>query len=187
LLQQGALRPVFAQNQLRAYAAPARETLQTHVRARHPTGSLYRVKTASRIGPPLEPLDQRRHHGTPLDRATYARTPRCPLELGGRFRFRLWLSRSFALDRPVDLRAIAAAAHVTPIHLVRRFRAELGTTPVAYLWRQRVATGIELLTSTGLPVSEIPPARASGPSTTSPAGSKPHRRGADSAPAPALA
>lgn len=58
-------------------------------------------------------------------------------------------------DADVDLRAIAAAAHVTPVHLVRRFRAELGTTPVAYLWRQRVATGIELLTSTGLPVSEI--------------------------------
>ena len=55
----------------------------------------------------------------------------------------------------VDLRAIAAAAHVTPAHLVRRFRAELRTTPVAYLWQQRVATGIELLTSTGLPVSEI--------------------------------
>jgi hypothetical protein len=42
-----------------------------------------------RISPPLEPLDQRRHHGTPLDRATYARTPRGLLELGGRFRFRL--------------------------------------------------------------------------------------------------
>jgi AraC-like DNA-binding protein len=58
-------------------------------------------------------------------------------------------------DTEVDLRAIAAAAHVTPSHLVRRFRAELGVTPVAYLWQRRVAAGIELLTSTGLPVGEV--------------------------------
>jgi AraC family transcriptional regulator of arabinose operon len=38
---------------------------------------------------------------------------------------------------------------------VRRFRAELGTTPMAYLWQRRVATGIDLLTHTGLPVGEI--------------------------------
>ena len=44
-----------------------------------------------RISAPLEPLDQRRHHGTPLDRAIYARTPRGRLELGGRFRFRVGL------------------------------------------------------------------------------------------------
>jgi AraC-like DNA-binding protein len=58
-------------------------------------------------------------------------------------------------DPDVHLRAIAAAAHVTPAHLVRRFRAELGTTPAAYLWEQRVTSGIELLTYTGLPVGEI--------------------------------
>jgi AraC family transcriptional regulator of arabinose operon len=58
-------------------------------------------------------------------------------------------------DRDLDLRALAAAAHVTPAHLVRRFRAELGTTPIAYLWQRRVATGIDLLTHTGLPVGDI--------------------------------
>jgi AraC-like DNA-binding protein len=58
-------------------------------------------------------------------------------------------------DPDVDLRAIAAAAHVTPAHLVRRFRAELGVTPVAYLWQRRVAAGVDLLSSTGLPVGEI--------------------------------
>ena len=58
-------------------------------------------------------------------------------------------------DPEVHLRAIAAAAHVTPAHLVRRFRAELDTTPAAYLWEQRVTSGIELLTHTGLPVGEI--------------------------------
>jgi AraC family transcriptional regulator of arabinose operon len=56
---------------------------------------------------------------------------------------------------PLDLGRIAAAAHVSPAHLVRRFRAELGTTPMAYLWQRRVATGVELLTNTGLSVNEI--------------------------------
>jgi transcriptional regulator GlxA family with amidase domain len=39
---------------------------------------------------------------------------------------------------------------------VRRFRAELGITPMAYLWQRRIATGIDLLAHTGLPVGEIP-------------------------------
>jgi transcriptional regulator GlxA family with amidase domain len=38
---------------------------------------------------------------------------------------------------------------------VRRFRAELGTTPIAYLWERRVALGIDLLRSTGLPVQAV--------------------------------
>jgi AraC-like DNA-binding protein len=58
-------------------------------------------------------------------------------------------------DPDLDLHAVAAAAHVTPAHLVRRFRAELGVTPMAYLWQRRVATGIDLLTHTGLPVGDI--------------------------------
>jgi AraC-like DNA-binding protein len=57
-----------------------------------------------------------------------------------------------APDPGVDLARIAAAAHVTPSHLVRRFRAELGVTPMAYLWQRRVAIGIDLLTGTGLPI-----------------------------------
>jgi AraC-like DNA-binding protein len=58
-------------------------------------------------------------------------------------------------DPAVDLEQVARAAHVTPAHLVRRFKAELGVTPMAYLWQRRVATGIDLLTYTGLPVGEI--------------------------------
>jgi AraC family transcriptional regulator of arabinose operon len=58
-------------------------------------------------------------------------------------------------DPDVDLGRVAAAAHVTPAHLVRHFRAELGITPMAYLWERRVATGVDLLTNTGLPVGEI--------------------------------
>ena len=63
-------------------------------------------------------------------------------------------------DADVSLESVSVAAHVTPAHLVRRFRAELGTTPMAYLWQRRVAAGVDLLTNTGLPVGEI--ARRSG-------------------------
>jgi AraC-like DNA-binding protein/quercetin dioxygenase-like cupin family protein len=58
-------------------------------------------------------------------------------------------------DPEVDLPQAARAAHVSPPHLVRRFRAELGVTPMAYLWQRRVATGVDLLKHTGLPVGVI--------------------------------
>jgi AraC family transcriptional regulator of arabinose operon len=58
-------------------------------------------------------------------------------------------------DPRVDLAQAARAAHVSPAHLVRRFKAELGITPMAYLWQRRVATGVDLLTHTGLPVGDI--------------------------------
>jgi AraC family transcriptional regulator of arabinose operon len=58
-------------------------------------------------------------------------------------------------DSEITLARVARAAHVTPAHLVRRFRAELGITPMAYLWERRVAAGIDLLTHTGLPVGDI--------------------------------
>jgi AraC-like DNA-binding protein/quercetin dioxygenase-like cupin family protein len=58
-------------------------------------------------------------------------------------------------DPDLDLGALARAAHVSPPHLVRRFREELGVTPMAYVWRRRVAHGVDLLTHTGLPVGDI--------------------------------
>jgi AraC family transcriptional regulator of arabinose operon len=58
-------------------------------------------------------------------------------------------------DPGVDLAQAARAAHVSPAHLVRSFRAELGVTPMAYLWQRRVATGVDLLVNTGLPVGDI--------------------------------
>jgi AraC-like DNA-binding protein len=67
---------------------------------------------------------------------------------------RAHLNRNLS-DPELSLERVAAAAHVTPAHLVRRFRAELGDTPMAYLWRRRVDAGVDLLTSTGLPVGEI--------------------------------
>jgi AraC-like DNA-binding protein/quercetin dioxygenase-like cupin family protein len=58
-------------------------------------------------------------------------------------------------DPRVDLTQAARAAHVSPPHLVRRFRAELGVTPMAYLWERRVAAGVDLLRHTGLSVGEV--------------------------------
>ena len=59
------------------------------------------------------------------------------------------------LDQPIGLRELAAAGHVTPEHLVRLFRRDLGTTPARYLWQQRVRAGIHLLEHTTLPIAEV--------------------------------
>jgi AraC-like DNA-binding protein len=58
-------------------------------------------------------------------------------------------------DPALTLDDVAAAAHVTPAHLIRSFRAEHGTTPKAYLWERRVALGVDLLANTGLPIAAI--------------------------------
>ncbi len=50
---------------------------------------------------------------------------------------------------------LAAAAHVTPSHLVRLSREHLGVTPVALLWETRVRRGLDLLKNTGLTVAEV--------------------------------
>jgi AraC family transcriptional regulator of arabinose operon len=62
---------------------------------------------------------------------------------------------SVHLTEPLTLDTIAAAAAVSPAHLIRLFRAQLNTTPMNYLWERRVAMGIELLLQTGLGVGEI--------------------------------
>lgn len=55
----------------------------------------------------------------------------------------------------LTLEDIARAAHVTPAHLIRAFRAEHGTTPMAFLWERRTALGADLLAHTGLPIGVI--------------------------------
>jgi AraC-like DNA-binding protein len=60
-----------------------------------------------------------------------------------------------ALAEPLTLRDLARAAAVSPEHLCRLFRAELGTTPMAYLWAERTRQGLRLLAATGLPVKEV--------------------------------
>lgn len=66
---------------------------------------------------------------------------------------RLFIHRN--VQRDIDLAAIAAAAKVSPEHLIRLFREHMDTTPMRYLWGRRVTHGIELLTSSGLPVGTI--------------------------------
>nr|WP_129785200.1 AraC family transcriptional regulator [Promicromonospora panici] len=66
---------------------------------------------------------------------------------------RLFIHRH--LEQPITLTDIARAASVTPAHLVRMFRAHMDTTPIHYLWDRRISLGVELLTSTGLPVGSI--------------------------------
>jgi AraC-like DNA-binding protein len=55
----------------------------------------------------------------------------------------------------LTLGRIAQAAHVTPAHLVRSFRAELGTTPMAYVWQRRVVLAADLLANTGLSLTAV--------------------------------
>jgi len=59
------------------------------------------------------------------------------------------------LTERLSLKDLAGAAHVSPPYLVRLFRQELGTTPMRYLWAQRVQLGVHLLEHTGLSVAEV--------------------------------
>jgi transcriptional regulator GlxA family with amidase domain len=56
------------------------------------------------------------------------------------------------LAEPITLDQLAAAAAVSPPHLVRLFRAHVGMTPMAYVWERR---GVALLEQTGLSVKAI--------------------------------
>ena len=58
-------------------------------------------------------------------------------------------------DPNLDLASLARACNVSAAHLVRVFRRETGVSPIAYLWQRRVATGVDLLANTGLPVGAI--------------------------------
>ncbi|MGQ9904777.1 MAG: helix-turn-helix domain-containing protein [Anaerolineae bacterium] len=59
------------------------------------------------------------------------------------------------LFEPLNLRAVAQAAYISPPHLIRLFRQHLGMTPARYWWQLRLERGVELLRETGLPIAEI--------------------------------
>jgi AraC-like DNA-binding protein len=63
------------------------------------------------------------------------------------------MDRAFAL--PLDVPALARAAHVSPAHFSRQFRATFGEPPHRYLQRRRVERAMELLRETDRPVTEI--------------------------------
>ncbi|MEU1308152.1 helix-turn-helix domain-containing protein [Streptomyces cinnamoneus] len=71
------------------------------------------------------------------------------------------------LDRPLAVADLAARAAVSPATLHRRFRAELGTTPLAWLTAERVALARRLLERPdgGMGLEAV--ARASGLGTAS--------------------
>lgn len=56
---------------------------------------------------------------------------------------------------PLHLNQIANEIGVTPEHLIRLFRRDIGTTPSKYIWLIRAKRGLEMLRVTGLSVSEI--------------------------------
>ena len=64
-----------------------------------------------------------------------------------------------AMDRayaePLDVRAVAAVAHVSPAHFIRSFRAVFGETPHRYLQRRRVERSMFLLRETDRSVTDV--------------------------------
>ena len=64
-----------------------------------------------------------------------------------------------AMDRayaePLDVRAVAAVAHISPAHFSRCFRSVFDETPHRYLQRRRVERSMFLLRETERTVTEI--------------------------------
>ncbi|MFC5647931.1 helix-turn-helix domain-containing protein [Paenibacillus solisilvae] len=59
----------------------------------------------------------------------------------------------FAEELTLDL--LAHESGISPEHLVRLFRTSENTTPIKYVWHYRVLRALELLTHTGLTITEI--------------------------------
>jgi len=64
-----------------------------------------------------------------------------------------------AMDRayaePLDVRTIAAVAHVSEAHFIRSFKAAFGETPHRYLQRRRVERSMFLLRETERSITDI--------------------------------
>ncbi len=60
-----------------------------------------------------------------------------------------------AYSEPLDVRAVAAVAHVSEAHFIRTFRAVFGETPHRYLQRRRVERSMFLLRETCRSVTDI--------------------------------
>jgi AraC-like DNA-binding protein/catechol 2,3-dioxygenase-like lactoylglutathione lyase family enzyme len=63
------------------------------------------------------------------------------------------MDRAYA--EPLDVRAVAAIAHVSEAHFIRTFRAVFGETPHRYLQRRRVERSMFLLRETDRSVTDI--------------------------------
>ena len=60
-----------------------------------------------------------------------------------------------AYSEPLDMRAVAAVAHVSVAHFSRSFRTVFGETPHRYLQRRRVERSMFLLRETDRSVTDI--------------------------------
>jgi AraC-like DNA-binding protein len=64
-----------------------------------------------------------------------------------------------AMDRayaePLDVRSVAAVAHVSEAHFIRTFRAVFGETPHRYLQRRRVERAMFLLRETDRSITDV--------------------------------
>jgi AraC-like DNA-binding protein len=63
------------------------------------------------------------------------------------------MDRAYA--EPLDVRSVAAVAHVSPAHFARSFRSVFGETPHRYLQRRRVERSMFLLRETDRSVTDI--------------------------------
>jgi AraC-like DNA-binding protein len=63
------------------------------------------------------------------------------------------MDRSYA--EPLDVRAVAAVAHLSEAHFIRSYRAAFGETPHRYLQRRRVERSMFLLRETDRSVIDI--------------------------------
>src|SRR4051812_9321633 len=64
-------------------------------------------------------------------------------------------SMDLAYSEPLDVRTVAAVAHVSPAHFSRCFRTVFGETPHRYLQRRRIERSMFLLRETGRSVTDI--------------------------------
>src|SRR5436853_1882889 len=63
------------------------------------------------------------------------------------------MDRAYA--EPLDVRAVAAVAHIPEAHFIRTFRAVFGETPHRYLQRRRVERSMFLLRETDRRITDI--------------------------------
>src|SRR5256714_9750958 len=63
------------------------------------------------------------------------------------------MDRAYA--EPLDVRAVAAVAHISEAHFSRSFRAVFGETPHRYLQRRRVERSMFLLRETDRSVTDV--------------------------------
>lgn len=80
-------------------------------------------------------------------------TPSDLADLAHLRRARDLMDRAYA--EPLDVAAIARAAHMSPAHFARRFKAAYGETPYVYLMTRRIERAQQLLRAGDLSVTEV--------------------------------